>query len=144
MFYYFLHFQGKYAFINVRHMILQKIVVYIKTTLVMEFQVPIVSSFQKIWSWNLFLKTYSCNEFIFFHYVSNFHTSQVWKSFLKKLKKVNRFIQTASFYSKLINLKLYNIICWFAGTNDSSTKGLMFQALFSFIISYTFRAIKTH
>ena len=45
MFYYFLHFQGKYAFINVRHMILQKIVVYIKTTLVMEFQ---VSSFQKI------------------------------------------------------------------------------------------------
>ena len=68
-------------------MILQKIVVYIKTTLVMEFQVPIVSSFQKIWSWNLFLKTYSCNEFIFFQYVSNFHTSQVWKSFLKKLKK---------------------------------------------------------
>ena len=87
VFYYFLHFQGKYAFINVRHMILQKIVVYIKTTLVMEFQDPIVSSFQKIWSWNLFLKTYSCNEFISFHYVSNFHTSQVWKSFLKKLKK---------------------------------------------------------
>ena len=33
------------------------------------------------------------------------------------------------------NLTIYNIICWFAGTNDSSTKRLMFQVLFFFTIS---------
>ena len=30
------------------------------------------------------------------------------------------------------NPAIYNIICWFAGTNDSSTKRLMFQVLFFF------------
>ena len=33
------------------------------------------------------------------------------------------------------NPTIYNIIRWFAWTNDSSTKRLMFQALFFFIIS---------
>ena len=34
------------------------------------------------------------------------------------------------------NPTIFNIIRWFAGTNDSSTKGLMFQVLFFFIISF--------
>ena len=70
-------------------MILQKIVVYIITILVVEFQVPIESSFQKIWSWNIFVKANSRNKFLSFHYVSNFHTSQVKfeKVSLKKWKK---------------------------------------------------------
>ena len=33
------------------------------------------------------------------------------------------------------NPTIYNIICWFAGTNDSSTKRLIFKVLFFFIIS---------
>ena len=42
-----------------------------------------------------------------------------------------------------INPTIFNIIRWVDGTNDSSTKHLMFQALFFFIISYRLRALKT-
>ena len=42
------------------------------------------------------------------------------------------------------NPTIFNIIHWDDGTNDSSTKHLMFQALFFFfIISYRLRALKT-
>ena len=41
------------------------------------------------------------------------------------------------------NPTIFNIICLVAGTNDSSTKRLMFQALFFFIISYWLKALKT-
>ena len=34
-------------------------------------------------------------------------------------------------HQETINPTIFNIICWVAGTNDSSTKHLMFQALFS-------------
>ena len=38
----------------------------------------------------------------------------------------------------------YNMLGhWVDGTNDSSTKRLMFQALFFLIISYRLRALKT-
>ena len=40
------------------------------------------------------------------------------------------------------NLQYSMLVCWFAGTNDSSTKCLMFQ-VFSSIISYRLRALKT-
>ena len=40
-----------------------------------------------------------------------------------------------------LNPSIYNIICWFAGTNDKSTKRLMFQAIyfFKFFIDFTMR-----
>ena len=40
-------------------------------------------------------------------------------------------------------LKSDNLARWVDGMNDSSTKHLMFQALFFFIISYRLRALKT-
>ena len=41
------------------------------------------------------------------------------------------------------NLKYITMARWLGGTNDSSTKRLMFQALFFFIISYRLKALKT-
>ena len=41
------------------------------------------------------------------------------------------------------NPTIFNIIRWVNGTNDSSTKRLMFRALFFFINSYKLRALKT-
>jgi len=41
------------------------------------------------------------------------------------------------------NLQYNTLARWVDGTNDSSTKRLMFQALFFFIISYRLRALKT-
>jgi hypothetical protein len=41
------------------------------------------------------------------------------------------------------NIQYNTLACWIAGTNDSSTKCLIFQALFFFIISYRLRALKT-
>ena len=43
---------------------------------------------------------------------------------------------------KTSNSTIFNIIRWVAGTKDSSTKRLIFQALFFFIISYRLRALK--
>ena len=40
------------------------------------------------------------------------------------------------------NLQYNTLVCWFAGTNDSLTKCLMFKALF-FTFSHRLRAIKT-
>ena len=40
------------------------------------------------------------------------------------------------------NLQYNTLVRWVAGMNDSSTKRLMFQALFIFIISYRLRALK--
>ena len=50
---------------------------------------------------------------------------------------------TAMQYVKSDNLQYNTLGHWVAGTNDSSTKRLMFQALFFFIISYRLRALKT-
>ena len=44
---------------------------------------------------------------------------------------------------KLDNLQYNTLDCLINGMNDSSTKCLMFKALFSFIISYRLRALKT-
>ena len=44
-------------------------------------------------------------------------------------------VQLIMFLSLSRNPTIYNIIHWFAGTNDSSTKCLMLQVLFFFIIS---------
>ena len=41
------------------------------------------------------------------------------------------------------NLQYNTLVCWADGTNDSSTKRLMFQVFFFFIISYKLRALKT-
>ena len=41
------------------------------------------------------------------------------------------------------NLQYNTLARWVDGKNDSSTKLLMFQALFFFIISYRLRALKT-
>ena len=43
------------------------------------------------------------------------------------------FLSTSAYNSITRNPTIYNIIRWFAGTNDLSTKSLMFQALFFFI-----------
>ena len=50
--------------------------------------------------------------------------------------------KTAS-YNCSKNPTFFNMIRWLAGTNDSLTKHLMFQALFFFIISYWLRALKS-
>ena len=44
---------------------------------------------------------------------------------------------------KFDNLQYNTLVFWFAGTNDSSAKHLMFQALFFLIICYRLRALKT-
>jgi len=41
------------------------------------------------------------------------------------------------------NLQCDILLYWFTGMNDSSTKSLIFRALFFFIISYILRALKT-
>ena len=41
------------------------------------------------------------------------------------------------------NLQYYTLAHWVPGMNESSTKRLMFQTLFFFIISYRLRALKT-
>ena len=46
-------------------------------------------------------------------------------------------------YQKSDNLQYNTLGRWVDGTNNSSTKRLMFQALFFFIISYRLRAPKT-
>ena len=47
---------------------------------------------------------------------------------------------TCTVHLKSDNLQYNTLGCWVNGTNDSSTKRLMFQALFLFIISYRLRA----
>ena len=44
---------------------------------------------------------------------------------------------------KSVNLQYNTLVRWDAGTKDSSTKCLMFQSLFFFIISYRLGALKT-
>ena len=44
---------------------------------------------------------------------------------------------------KSVNLQYNTLVRWDAGTKDSSTKRLMFQALFFFIISYRLAALNT-
>ena len=50
---------------------------------------------------------------------------------------------STQWYLKSNSLQYNALACWVDGTNDSSTKCLMFQALFFFIISYRLRALKT-
>jgi hypothetical protein len=44
---------------------------------------------------------------------------------------------------KSVNLQYDTVVRWDAGTKDSSTKRLMFQALSFFIISHRLGALKT-
>ena len=44
---------------------------------------------------------------------------------------------------KSVNLQYNKLVWWADGTNDSSTKRLMFQPLFFYIISYRLRALKS-
>ena len=48
-----------------------------------------------------------------------------------------------SLTKKFLNLQYNTLVRWDAGTNESSTKRLMFQALSFFIISYRLGALKT-
>ena len=50
----------------------------------------------------------------------------------------------SNFDLKFVNLQYNTLICWFAQTNESSTKHSMFQALINlFMIFYRHRALKT-
>ena len=54
---------------------------------------------------------------------------------LKKHLRAQKFPNVESDSSKMVNSKnptIFNILHWVEGTNDSSTKCLMFQVLFFF------------
>ena len=59
----------------------------------------------------------------------------VYKKLFFELSSCHETSDEILFGFELKNPTIYNIICWFAGTNDSSTKRLMFQVLSFFMIS---------
>ena len=69
-----------------------------------------------------------------------------WKSDISTVlwkRKIKFEKEQQSFTTEYWNPTIYNIIRWFAGTNDSMNKCLMFQSLFFFIVSYRLRTLKT-
>ena len=65
-------------------------------------------------------------------------------SLLKTLFRLESYTAEIAYHMmKSVNLQYNTLGRWVDGPNDSSTKRLMFQVLFFFIISYRLRALKT-
>ena len=66
----------------------------------------------------------------------------IWKIYTKVCDNTAKKASLADPSLKSNNLQYNTLVHWFAGTNDSSTKCLMFQALLFFIISYRLGHLK--
>ena len=81
---------------------------------------------------------------IYFTASENTKTHQVYAKVSEYQSRSSLLTEISNAWDiKFVNLQYNTLLRWFAGTNDSPTKHLMFQALMFFIISYRLRALKT-